>query len=351
MTLLVRWRAWWYNKVPLSIALVLLLLDGRPFSAVAFAVLALVVLSVCAVGNYGYAVNDLFDVDEDRRTGRSNAAAAAGIARIWAILLVSALCAEAFAAAAAGVAGAWATLGAIALPTAYSVPPLRIKERRWLGVAADALAAHVWPAMLAVLAAAHWSVRPAGVVLVASLAVWSAATGIRGILTHQLRTADRDTAAGLRTVVHDLGARRLETAIIFVLLPLELAGFVGAMVACDGGPLLRTGVALYLAYELYKTLRGGFRIVIFREHGQRYVPFVEESFYKAWGPIVLALDCARADLRYLLLVPAYALLFRPHMRAERERFGAIAGSLRSQRDRASASRQNAVVSSSDPHTL
>ena len=329
MTFLVRRRAWWYNKVPLSVTLVLLLLDGRPLSADALAVLVLVVLAVCAIGNYGYALNDLFDVDEDRRAGRANAAAAAGTGRTWAIVLVSALCAEAFAAAAAGVAGAWATLGAIALPAAYSVPPLRVKERRWLGVAADALAAHVWPAMLAVLAAEHRSVHPAGVALVTSLAVWSAAAGLRGILTHQVRTADRDSAAGLRTVAHDMGARRLEAWIVAALVPLELVGFGVALVACGGGPVLWTGVALYLAYEAYKTLRAGvFPVAIFQERGQPYVPFVEESFYKAWGPVVLALDCARTDPRYLLLVPLYALLFVPHVRAERQRFAAIAGSLR-----------------------
>ena len=171
--------------------------------------------------------------------------------------------------------------------------------------------------------------HPAGVALVASLGLWSASAGLRGILTHQVRTADRDSAAGLRTVAHDMGARRLEARVIVALLPLELAGFGGAIVACGGGPVLWTGVALYLAYEAYKTLRAdGFRIAIFRERGQPYVPFVEESFYKAWGPVVLALDCARTDPRYLLLVPLYALLFRPHLRAERQRFAAIAGALR-----------------------
>jgi 4-hydroxybenzoate polyprenyltransferase len=286
------------------------------------------VLSVCAIGNYGYAINDLFDVEEDRRIGRANAAAAGGIGRTWAIVLVSAVGAQALGWAAAGVAGAWATLGAIALPAAYSVPPLRIKERRWLGIAADALAAHVWPATLAVLAAAHWSVRPAGAVLVIAIAVWAAATGVRGILTHQLRTVDNDTVAGLRTVVHDLGAERLERAIIFAVLPLELAGFGGVLLACEVGPIGWAAIALYVALELYKTLHGSFRTVIFHAQGQRYVPFVEESFYKAWGPVVLALDCARADLRYLVMLPILALAFRPHLRAERERFTAIVRSLR-----------------------
>ena len=79
--LLVRPRAWWFNKVPLSVTLVLLLLDGWPLAFRAVAALTPVVLTVCAVGNYGYALNDLYDVDEDLKIGRSNAALALGRGR------------------------------------------------------------------------------------------------------------------------------------------------------------------------------------------------------------------------------------------------------------------------------
>src|ERR1700736_6676018 len=74
-SVLVRPRDWWYSKVPLSVMLVLLLLDGRPPSVDALAVLVMVALTVCAAGNYGYALNELFDVEEDARLGRLNAAA------------------------------------------------------------------------------------------------------------------------------------------------------------------------------------------------------------------------------------------------------------------------------------
>lgn len=336
----VRWWAWWYNKVPLSVTLVLLLLDGRRFSSGAFAVLALVVLTVCAVGNYGYALNDLFDVEEDRRAGRANAAADAGGRRMWTIIALSALCAEACATAAAGLAGAALNVLELALPAAYSTPPLRIKERRWLGLAADGLAAHVYPAVLALLAVAHWSLHHLTALLTASVVVWSAAAGLRGILSHQLHTAERDAAAGLRTVVHDLGSARLERAIVFVLLPFEAAGFAGALIACDTGIVLWLGVALYVLYEGYKTLSGRFRVTAFRAQGQRYVPLVEESFYKSWGPLVLALDCARTDPWYLLVFAAYVLLFRAHLRTEWGRVRAVIAALRAPRATERSARSN-----------
>ena len=326
-SVLVRPRAWWYNKVPLSVTLLLLLVDGRPLSAGVVAASALVVLTVCAVGNYGYALNELFDVDEDARMGRANTAAALGPSRMWAIIGMSALLAGIFATAVAGVPGALLTLLELCLPLAYSVPPLRIKERRWLGVAADGLAAHVYPAVLALLAVTHLVLRPVTAVLAVSVVVWSAAAGLRGILSHQLHTAEQDRTAGLTTVVHDLGNRRLERAVVAVVLPLEAIAFGVTLIACNGGMVLWLGVALYLAYEGFKTVSGRFQVTAFRAQGQAYLPFVEESFYKAWGPLVLALDAARADAAYLIVIALYALLFGPHLQSEKHRLRSVMAAL------------------------
>jgi 4-hydroxybenzoate polyprenyltransferase len=338
--MLVRWRAWWYNKGPLSVMLVLLLLDGRPLTGAGVVVMLLVVLTVCGAANYGYALNELFDVDEDARAGRSNAAAESGPTRMWAIIAASALCALVAAAFAGGAAGATITVVELVLPASYSIPPLRTKERRWLGIVSDALAAHVYPALLALLAVAHWSLRPVGAPLVVLLAIWSAAAGLRGILSHQLHTHERDSRAGLRTVVDDLGAGRLERLVVAGLLPLETIAFGAALLLLDAGPVLAAGVAVYLLYEAYKTFSGRFRVTAFRPEGQPYLPFLEESFYKAWGPLIAALDAARADLRALLFVPAYALLFAPHLRNERNRLAAVMRALRARRATEPAVRSN-----------
>jgi hypothetical protein len=160
-----------------------------------------------------------------------------------------------------------------------------------------------------------------------SLLIWSAAVGIRGILSHQLHTAEQDWQGGLATVVHDYGAHRIEGFITWALLPIEVAGFVGVLLICDGGIVLYALAGVYLAYEALKTVAGGFSVTALRRQGQPYIPFVEESFYKAWGPVVIALDAARLDLAYLLVVPIYWTLFRPHLRTEADRIHAVAQAL------------------------
>lgn len=326
---LVRARAWWFNKVPLSVTLVLLLLDGAALTVPAVLTVVLVVLTVCAVGNYGYALNDLYDVEEDARAKRSNAVGALGRRRVTLIIVTSALAAELLATAAAGALGAGLTFIELLLPLVYSVPPFRIKERKWLGLAADALAAHVYPAALALLTISHLEVSPVPALLSACVLTWSVAVGIRGILSHQLHTAERDRQGGLTTVVHGFDRLPLERFIAFVLLPIEAAGFIGAVAACGGGPVLWGCGAFYLAAETFRTLHGGFVVTALRPEGQRYLPFVEESFYKAWGPIVFALDAARVDLTYLLFIPLYVWWFKPHLLGEEAKLRAIARAIRS----------------------
>ena len=72
---LVRYRAWWFNKIPLSVLLGVSLLAGNPLTVAACAAILTLVGTVCCAANYGYALNDLFDVEQDRRGGRANAAA------------------------------------------------------------------------------------------------------------------------------------------------------------------------------------------------------------------------------------------------------------------------------------
>jgi hypothetical protein len=162
----------------------------------------------------------------------------------------------------------------------------------------------------------------------ACVLTWSAAVGLRGILSHQLSTAERDVAGGLTTVVHVLGRKPLERLVVFVLLPIEAAGFLGAVAGSRSGPVLWGLGALYLAWEAYRILDRRFTVRAFRPESQRYIPLVEEAFYKAWGPVVIALDCARIDLRYLVLPLLYGVMFRPHLMVEAQRLAMLGGPLR-----------------------
>jgi hypothetical protein len=61
---LVRPRAWWFTKVPLSVTLMVLLLDSLRVSVGVLATLAFVVRTVCVVGKLRLRVQRAFDVED-----------------------------------------------------------------------------------------------------------------------------------------------------------------------------------------------------------------------------------------------------------------------------------------------
>jgi 4-hydroxybenzoate polyprenyltransferase len=316
MVILVRPRAWWFNKVPLSILVLLLLVDGKLCTVnVLISLLGLVAI-VCCIANYGYALNELFDRDEDRRAGRSNAAESASNGSMWGIIVCSAAVALGAAQAVGGVAGSLLTVAELLLPLAYSVPPLRIKERGWAGVLADALAAHVYPAALALVVVSHQMLLVHHALLVACLAIWSLATGLRGILSHQLQSEASDRGAGLTTVVHRLGHGRLVRLTMFVILPLEIVSLAMLLLQSDATMFLKAIAVIFAFYEYLKFQFNLFPVLVFTRQGQRYLPFVDEGFYKVWGPLALIADAAFTDFLYLALAPAFVLMFRPRIRHE-----------------------------------
>lgn len=328
MTILVRPRAWWYNKVPLSVLLGLMLLDRQPFTGKACLVLVTLVGTVCCVANYGYALNDLFDRDEDRQAGRSNIASDVGARTMWTVILLCAAGALIAAQIGGGVEALVLTAVALLLPLTYSRPPLRTKERGWLGVASDAAAAHVYPALLgAVIFVAQFHQGPSRLFVLA-LFVWSLATGLRGILSHQIQNEQSDRRSGLRTVIHRIGRRPLLRGVVFGLLPLEVMAFGIMIMHADLTLFARTIAGGYVAYESLKFLLQPFPVRVFDRSGEPYLPFVDEGFYKVWGPLVLSFDAALRDVRYLPLIPIYLLLFWPRVIQEWSEIRATAAKLR-----------------------
>ena len=303
----------------------LLLADGQPLTlAVVLSLLGLVAI-VSSVANYGYALNELYDRDEDRRGGRLNAAELQGTARMWAIIGISAAFALCVSVAAGGMGAVLLTAAELLIPLVYSVPPLRMKNRGWLGVICDASAAHLYPALLALVIVAHQQLRAVPALLIAAGAAWALMTGLRGILSHQLQSEEHDRSAGLLTVVHRVGHSRLAAVVTFVILPAEVAAFAGFIVQCDVGAIFVAFAAMFLCYELLKFIFRAFPVTVFDRRGQRYIPFVDEGAYKVWGPIALALDASVTDLRYLAIVPLYFLLFRPRIVSEWTQIHATAG--------------------------
>lgn len=208
------------------------------------------------------------------------------------------------------------TLCALLLSFAYSVPPLRLKERGWLGVLADAMAAHVYPALLCLLIAAPRAPYGLSKPLAVTVLLWSLAFGLRGFLTHLVLDDELDRDSGLRTVVHDHGRDFTINLLLRCIAPLEIGCFIFVILQAPPGIIFYAVVCVYLLFEALKMHWCWKSIIFTRDKPTSYIPFLNNSFYEVWGPLGAALAVAANDWHSLLLPPALVGLFWSRVRAE-----------------------------------
>jgi hypothetical protein len=305
--------AWWHYKIPPPIMLLTLLLAHRTDFFGLVVALSSEIAVIALVCNFGYAVNEIFDVEEDARAGRSNIASVTGIYRIAIVAALSAALSVVLAWFAFGIAGVPLTAGALLISLAYSAPPVRLKDRRWLGVVADASAAHLYPALLCFVIASQFR-APEFPIVAASIA-WSLALGTRGILLHQLLDDDLDRTAGLTTVVHIHGRKRIIGLIKFGVAPLEIGALLALCWLLEPGPAFWAVIVVYALVEQGKVL-SGVRGVLFSSSGGRHVPFLNNSIYEVWGPLAALIAASSTEPAVLILVAVYVVLFWRRVFAE-----------------------------------
>jgi SAM-dependent methyltransferase len=193
---IIRQDNWWLYKIPplLAIAYAEILLIDLPFIQALLTVFYLIFISIFAA-SYGYIVNDIFDIEVDRKAGKSNAMAQflPWQRSLFCLVFV----ATGFA---VPVLMKFGTLAIILLainyllPTLYSAPPLRLKERGIWGILSDAAGAHAVPTLFVATTFLHLSTTPQPNALTFSIiaTAWAFFTGVRGILLHQLWDRDND---------------------------------------------------------------------------------------------------------------------------------------------------------------
>lgn len=306
---LLRVQAWFFPKLPplLAVGYAQVLLTGAsPGSALRNWLLT--VASIFCLAAYGHVVNDLSDLESDRRAGKPNSLERLSpVARIWVCALVavvglSALLVLPGAAAAVLVAD-------YVLATAYSLRPVRLKERGLLGVLTDATAVHALPTLYVVLLFAGPGSRPPGTAALAVAApMWAFLLGLRGITSHQVWDCDNDRRSDTRTLVTRVGSERARSVIRWILFPAEIVAFV-AVVAIVA-PYAPAVVALVAAYALLDALRWRvWRISLDPAPATvgRYMP--PADLYQAWFPLGLAAQLAVRDPAFAAIPLLHVALF------------------------------------------
>ena len=301
----VRAREWKASKLnPLFAGLCLAMVSTNQF---AFTDALSVVGFMCVIvvnAAFGYAINNFADRDIDRLADKSNVFSVMDPRR--AAVVVLALCVLGLALMCVFF---WGRPEAIALcalsfglAAAYSMPPLRFKERGWLGVATSALAQRVVPLVAGLVLLRAWN--PATVTYVALAMV----VGVRFMLIHQIDDAENDRKANVRTLALRFNRQQLENVNLRFVGPLELALIVAVVVTTVTEATI-TGIAIgasFVLLTLIDVVRRGVR-QWYVESNLNYWGF--DRFYVIAVPVVLtasiltqSFDCWPVALICLILV-------------------------------------------------
>jgi hypothetical protein len=301
----------WQFKAPLLIAIpYYFIASGGLGLGRAAAVIGASLATIAGIAGFAYLLNDLTDRDEDARSGKPNFAAGRApiVLALWlAGALVLAI-------------GPWLVvlpftlaIGSLlglefALLAAYSLPPVRLKERGGVGAGADALYAHAVPAVLAALTFGTIADTPRDVLLpfVGILGAWQLASGLRNITLHQVKDHDLDRRAGTRTWVTAVGAERAERILRRVLVPAELALFgVFAGLVSQQLPLFLPGLVVAVVYVTASRWRRSqpfdFRAFLF---------YYVDDLYVEWTPLLMLIDLAVSHRAFWLLFALHLVVFQ-----------------------------------------
>jgi tetratricopeptide (TPR) repeat protein/SAM-dependent methyltransferase len=310
---LVRSQEWWLYKIAplLTIAYAEILLLQLPPTTATLTTLT-TLFSITSVAAYGYLLNDICDIETDHKANKPNAAA--NLQPGQRLLLCLLFLITGFAAPLLTHLGtvpiALLTANYL-LPTLYSVPPLRLKERGIWGILSDAAGAHLVPTLF--VAATVLSPTPdpqRNALLFTGLAAAHAFfVGLRGILLHQLWDRDNDTKSHTTTFVSQRDPETVRRWINRFVFPVEIAllGSVAVLLSRSAPAL----IPVFVVYILFTFVR----LRVARENlnpspsvGQNIVP---HDLYEVWLPLALATLLASRDFHYVGFVALTLVLFFP----------------------------------------
>ena len=279
--------------------------------------LGLFVVAVIGIAGFGHLLTDVFDVAEDRTSGRENAWDRMGWAQRVAVF-------------AALIAASWLPwvllpigvvgLGLVAVEfllfAVYAIPPVRLKERGLGGVVADGLYAHAVPVLVTWLAFSRAAAVATPWWLGALLGAWALAVGMRHLLQHQANDMERDRQAGVATYAVRHGRTRTLQLIVERLLPVEAVVFLG-LVAVFGlrEPLVAVGFVAYVMWETFK-LRVlwlepmyPFGRLELNDRADILGTRLSSRFYERWLPVLMLLGLVLRSPEYLVLLAVHLAVF------------------------------------------
>lgn len=266
---------------------------------------------VLAIAAFGYAFNDLCDIDIDSAAGKKNHLSGLNKPiRILAVLIPLATGIFFWYQVKAGVfTNVLYGLQVIAL-VVYSTKPFRLKEKSLAGVITDAFYGHINPALFTLGTFTDWTGQAPGytTVLLTILVVSTTLKGVRNILLHQLHDRKNDKAAGINTFVTQNGG---VATLYFINNILKYEVLFTALLAITISYALPPFFLSILLFGIFTYLKfSGWKLAYLpkRQLQFKFLYFLND-YYEGWVPVFFLILLSVGDNRFLIVLLLHLVFF------------------------------------------
>tara|TARA_Y100000385_G_scaffold291069_1_gene367036 strand:- start:1584 stop:2630 length:1047 start_codon:yes stop_codon:yes gene_type:complete len=307
-----RFDQWWLYKIPMLLSVALLSLTQSTSRINETWVLLSSILLLLAVGGiYAYILNDASDIEEDMASKKPNFFIGKSVILPW-ILALSCYSISLL------IMHFWhLPWPLIALHTvnyavfiAYSLKPVRGKERGYTGIILGALGDACLPSLFVLGFCAYALQISFALETYVALGLWSLSIGVKYMTWHQLLDKDRDLKNGISTFVSQQGGNTASTLVYALWWPLELFIFALFMVKFSS-VILWIALAMQISLELLRWLCMGRPVVIL--YNPKHHTIVLQEFYELFLPLSIITILINIDGSHWALTIAFTLLFLPKM--------------------------------------
>lgn len=273
------------------------------------------VTTIAGFASAGYLINDFFDREKDAIAGKKNFLHDKSPALITFLLLCALVM----------VFAPWLYLpftkysvyliiAELTLFVLYSLPPVRLKERAWAGVLADACYAHTLPVLLAVYTFSLAAQKTLPVWATCLLLAWQMLNGVRNILLHQFDDKEADLRAGTKNLVAGIATDTFHLLLV-VLVVIELVLsllFFGSLAVTN----LNFFACIFLLLVWGIVMGVKFRTADAHSMMKTHWRYFPNNVYEKWLPPIVLGILSLADRRFLIILLIHVLLYNAELYTE-----------------------------------
>ena len=298
---LIRYNDWWLYKVPflLTIAYGTFYLTDICIENKWFEIIKIITY-IIAAAIYVSVINDITDMKIDRLVGKKNLFLGLSKSIVHSILSLAIILQliVIYSLQDNGQSVYW-YIAAVVAYSLYSIPPIRLKENKYLSIIADTCGAHAFPSMFIVTYINGITLTLLDINWAILIFIWSFSYGLRGIIYHQYKDKENDLYSGIHTLSNSLTIKKLKLFVLFVFV-IELGSLIYLLQILN---ILTIYMWLiyYLLIIIVRTLIYSSKIIIAVPSSKFYQILLAE-FYEMFLPISLLLSFTNCENTWILVM-------------------------------------------------